>query len=182
MIGFLKGTNIHSGKDYIILNTGSIGYKVHVTLTTKAKKQLQLFIYTKVTESDIALFGFQTKQELEIFESLIKVSSIGPKIALSILSTTTVNNITQAIKSANINFFTAIPGLGKKGAQKIILELKNKTDKNDLNLRSENQDSDLYQALLNLGFKSTEINPIITKIDTNTKLQNQIKQALKLLQ
>jgi len=180
MIGFIKGVSIYSGKDFVVLNAGQVGYKVYVTPVTKLKKNLALFVYTKVSDNDIALFGFQTQEELALFESLIKVSSIGPKIALGILSATTVSNITQAIKSADVSFFTAIPGLGKKGAQKIIVELKNKAD-GDLDLAVNDQSSDLYQALLNLGFKSGEINPVITKIDSSVKVADQIKQALKIL-
>lgn len=179
MIGYLTGTNIYEGKDYIILNTGAVGYKVHVTPAAKLKKELALFVHTKVTDSDIALFGFEDQQQLKVFESLIKVSGIGPKIALAILSSTTTQNIISAISKADVSFFTAIPGLGKKGAQKIIVELKNKQDK-DLSF-SDEQENDLYQALLNLGFKSAEINPIIAKIDTSISLQDQIKQSLKLL-
>jgi holliday junction DNA helicase RuvA len=180
MIGFLKGTNIYTGKDYIILNTGSVGYKVYVTPATKLKKEMGLFIHTKVSDSDIALFGFVTQEEIGTFESLIKVSGVGPKIALAILSATSVANINKAIASSDVSFFTAIPGLGKKGAQKIIVELKGKKEA-DINLSQTDQTSDLYQALLNLGFKSNEINSVITKIDADTSLQDQIKQALKLL-
>lgn len=180
MIGFLKGTNIYTGKDYIILNTGSVGYKVYVTPATKLKKEISLFVHTKVSDSDIALYGFTTQEEIATFESLIKVSGVGPKIALAILSATSVININKAISNSDVSFFTAIPGLGKKGAQKIIVELKGKNGA-DINLGREDQTSDLYQALLNLGFKSNEINSVITKIETDVNLGDQIKQALKLL-
>lgn len=180
MIGFLCGTNIYSGKDYIILNTGFVGYKVYVTPVAKLKKKISLFVHTKVSDSDISLFGFETQEEIGAFESLIKVSGVGPKIALAILSATSVANINKAILNSDVNFFMAIPGLGKKGAQKIIVELKGKKGE-DINLSLGDQMGDLYQALLNLGFKSGEINPVITKIDANTPLQDQIKEALKLL-
>ena len=142
---------------------------------------LNPFIHTHVREDAITLYGFTTKKELVLFETIISVSGIGPKIGLTLISATTPESIENAIRQSDVAFFTAIPGIGKKGAQRLIVDLKNKFSKTDLDLNSFSENSDLTLALSNLGFKATEIKSILPKIDHNQNLENQIKDSLKLL-
>jgi len=110
-----------------------------------------------------------------------KVSGVGPKLALTILTHANIDDITNAIKANNINLFTAIPGIGKKNAQKLIVELKNKIDNSPVDLNALEQNSELIQALESLGFKKNEFSKLLSQINPQDSLEIQIKEALKLI-
>lgn len=183
MIGFLSGIPQQFSSSEIILNVSGVGYRIQTKkdLTIIPDQTLNLFIHTHVREDAITLFGFTTKKELELFETIISVSGIGPKIGLTLISATTPESIENAIRQSDVTFFTSIPGIGKKGAQRLIVDLKNKFSKSDLDLNSFSENSDLTLALTNLGFKASEIKSILTKVDHTKTLENQIKDSLKLL-
>jgi len=183
MIGFLSGQVKSSQLNKIILNINGVGYLVNVpsNLNSSPNSKIDLHIHTHVKEDDISLYGFPQATQMELFRHLISVSGIGPKIALAILSVGTPDQILSAIKASNIDFFIAISGIGKKGAQRLIVELKNKFDQQDLDISTFDQDGELVEALSSLGFKKAELSSIITKIDPSLPLEKQIKQSLKLL-
>src|SRR3989344_423161 len=176
MNGFLSGIlkAIH-GRQAIILVNG-VGYSV--ALPTNANfmpgKEVELFIHTHVREDALSLFGFKDESSLDLFEKLISVSGVGPKSALAIISAGSPEVIRKAIEASNLNFFTAISGIGKKGAQKIIIELKSKISQTDNDLGLLEGNSELTEALTQLGFNRTEIIPISSQIDYSLDLALQI--------
>lgn len=183
MIGFLSGQVKSSQPGKIILDINGVGFLVNLptSLNPTPGSKLDLHIHTQVKEDDISLYGFPQTAQMELFRHLISVSGIGPKIALTVLSVGTPDQTLSAIKASNVDFFTAIPGIGKKGAQRLIIELKNKFDQTDLDISSFDQGGELVEALSSLGFKKAELSSIIIKVDPSLPLEKQVKQALKLL-
>lgn len=183
MIGYLTGEIKHAQKDKVLLYTGGIGFSVFVPVNHQYQKneKAELFIHTHFRDDDLSLFGLPSPEDLDLFELLISVSGVGPKTGLNIFSKATRVNIIQAISDSNLNFFTSISGVGKKTAQKIILDLKSKISKGDINMQNMEGDSELYQSLSSLGFQKNEIQSIYANIDTTSSIGEQIKQALKLL-
>ena len=183
MIGFLEGTIRYSTKGKIILFCNGIGFTVSTphNLTLAENSKVSLFIHTHFREDNLSLFGFPSDRDLNLFEKLISVSGIGPRTALSMFSAASCENIEQAITQSNLSFFTSIPGIGKKSAQKIILDLKSKLDKGEVDIRKLEDDSELVTSLLSLGFQKGEIVSIIPQIDQTLDLSGQIKSALRLL-
>lgn len=182
MIGFLLGQVTHSQNGSIILDVNGVGYLVSVAKPIKTNgKKIGLFIHTHVKEDQISLFGFANQKELELFKNLISVSGVGPKIALIILASGTDKDIISAIKNSSVDFFSAVPGIGKKTAQKLIIDLKSKLDNSMADLSTLDQDSSLVVGLVGLGFQKKEIQKIVPKIKPDLKLGEQIKLALKLL-
>lgn len=183
MIGFLSGlVKSLRGQQAVILVNG-VGYTVSVPLsqTPAVGKNIDLFIHTHVREDTLALYGFKDEAALNLFEKLISVSGVGPKSALAIISVGSAEVIKKAIESTNLHFFTAVPGIGKKSAQKIIIDLKPKLTHLDADLTNLDGNGHLNQALTQLGFTKTEIVSVLSQVDPEEELQNQIKQALKLL-
>jgi len=187
MIGALSGTIAAKNKNPILVMVGGIGYSVHVTTgflgKSKLNKPVMLYTHTHVRDDALDLFGFETQEELGVFDHLLTVSGIGPKTALLVIDRG-VSAVRAAILSADVDFFTNIPRLGKKNAQKIIIELKSKLGSlEDLNL-SETETTeiaDLRSALLSMGFDRKEIAGVVRSIDTKLSLNQKILSALKLL-
>ncbi|WP_099203015.1 Holliday junction branch migration protein RuvA [Miniphocaeibacter massiliensis] len=189
IIGDIK--SIYDGE--IILENNGIGYKIFTSQTTinEIHTYETYKIYTEyITREDgVYLYGFSTEEELEIFKKLIKVSSIGPKAGMSILSTLSVNDLKYAIHNNDIDTLTKAPGIGKKSAGRIILEIKDKID-NDYSVPSESTSSSLSQdkdfaieALVNLGYVKNDVQKVIEKIkDDDLQLEEIIKLAMKTLE
>lgn len=184
MISYLKGKIIHVGLGWIILDIGNIGYRIYTIANCdlKIEKHIEFFTYQHIREDRSDLYGFTDISQLEIFETLISVSGLGPKMALSVLSQKSKSDIEKAIESGDYKTFQEIKGIGKKLAAKIILELKNKIEKADLdNLNDrDKKDSELEEALVSLGYKSKEAQKISSKIPENIiGLEQKVKWALK---
>lgn len=186
MIGSLTGTPKMLGKQ-LIIEVGGVGYSVSVGTSTLSqiihKTQVQLCIHTHVREDEITLYGFLSSQDKSLFEHLLGVSGIGPKSALFIADRG-VEPITQAVQSADVSFFTQIPRVGKKLAQKIIIDLRSKLGAlKELDLTPESQQySDVVMALENLGFAKSEIYKAIQSIDIEQlSLSDAIKATMKQL-
>lgn len=183
MIGYLEGTIKHSQTGKVILYTGGIGFTVNIpsNLNFLPGQKTSLFIHTHLRDDNLSLFGFETAADLDLFETLISVNGVGPKIGLAIFASASHTNITQAIGQSNLNFFTSISGVGKKTAQRIILDLKSKINKGDVNMDALQGNSELVDSLIALGFQKSEISKIISKIDSSVPLTSQIRESLKLL-
>lgn len=183
MIGYLEGQVKYATQGKIILFAGGIGFTVFLpsNINFLENQSATLYIHTHLREDNLALFGFKTPADLDIFELLITVSGVGPKIALSMLSSSTEANIKKAIMESNLAFFSSISGVGKKTAQKIILDLKSKIGKGDVNMSNLEGNSDLIDSLLSLGFQKSEISSIYSQIDSSLPLGAQVKSALNLL-
>ncbi len=168
MIAYLKGTLIDKVHNKVVLDVGGVGYSAGIPLSTYLKlgnigDSTELFIYTHLTDNSLALYGFFTKEEKEIFLKLISISGIGPKIALNILSGIEVSDLEDAIRKSDVARISFIPGIGKKTAMRIALELQEKLTEKEKILRAEGtkEREDLISALINMGFKRREVERII---------------------
>jgi len=130
MIGYLTGKVISLKPTHLLVDVNGVGYSVHISLTTfeeiTDKEIVSLFIHTNVKEDSITLYGFFTEAEKQMFELLISVSGVGPKIGLSILSGIRVDDLRYALQSGDVSRVVAVPGIGKKTAERLTLELRNK--------------------------------------------------------
>jgi Holliday junction DNA helicase RuvA len=171
MIAFLKGTVKKITPKNIILVTQDTGYLVNIPIPLLEKLEegglVELFIYTKVKEDDISLFGFETYSELEFFRLLLGVSGIGGKIALDLLSQD-LEKVKIAILTGNAEFLGKIPGIGKKTAERIIVELKNKIEVDSSRDRplilGKELNEDAVSALINLGYQKYEIRKVLDSL------------------
>lgn len=182
MITRITGKIVEIAPECITLDVNGIGYKVYTTKSSNLSPNQALTIYTHYhvsSDNQPSLYGFRQSDALSIFQKLIKISGIGPKIALKIIESDTITNLKNAIIENNINFFTNVKGLGKKGAQKIILELKNVlVEPENISLQS----SFAHDALESLGFTNKEINKAISSINiTDLSDEEAIEKLLKFL-
>lgn len=188
MIAKLTGTVVDIFKDYIIIDVHGVGYKVTLPLTILQKtirgSKTTLSIFTHVTEDSLSLFGFSSQKELGFFELLLTVSKIGPKTALSVMNLGDVDEIVGAISKADAEFFLNVPRVGRKNAQRIIVELRSKIgelEDIDLTFTKSKEQMDLLDALIGFGFKKEEVKEIIPKLSENETLEVKITKALKML-
>lgn len=187
MIGSLNGTVVVRDDPNLIIDVSGVGYKVlaaqDVLSSASVGAKISVFTYTHVREDDLSLYGFSKYSDLKLFESLINVSGIGPKTAIGVFAIGTADQILQAIIQADTSFFSRVPRLGTKNAQKIIIELKNKVGGGELDLTegSKQTKTELSSALKSFGFTSGEINEAIRNIDGSVTVEEQIKLALKFL-
>ena len=153
MIGYLEGKLIHARNNYIIVNVGGVGYRVFAVPELLARpigSTIALYIYHKSTDDGQALFGLPTPESLDFFEKLLTVSGVGPKIALTILSTGDIQSQMEAIASGDAAFFSQMAGVGKKTAERIIIELKDKVGQFNP-ISSGGSSSDVFNALTGPG-------------------------------
>jgi Holliday junction DNA helicase RuvA len=188
MIGFLTGNIITLKPTKLILDVNGVGYQVNISINTfeniSDKKSASLHIYTSVKEDSITLFGFYSETEKEMFELLISVNGIGPKLGLSILSGIQVNELKDAIEAGNISRLVAIPGVGRKTAERVVLELKSKVDKIKEGVGkgiSYNIKQEAIAALTTLGYNLKQAENSVRDILSSSKdisLEELIKKAL----
>ena len=186
MIGFLKGTLIFQELNNLLVETGGVAYEVQVSGTTsrqfKKGSFISLWIYTCLRQDSLELYGFPTPEEKELFLSLIKVKGVGPKMALLILGSCSLEQFTRMISEENIKALSALPKIGKRTAQQIILSLKDQISDTLVGSSSKSPYGEkLFSALENLGFHSSEIREALGKITWEDDLQKDLKQALSFL-
>jgi holliday junction DNA helicase RuvA len=186
MIGSLKGTIQHKGSNYVILETAGVGYKVFVTptlmFTLKVGDSLSVVTLTYVREDQLTLYGFETLPELEFFELLLTVSGVGPKSGLGIMSLASLDMIKSAIVSEDPSVFTKVSGIGRKTAERVIIELKDKLKDQASSAPVAKEHSDALDALLALGYSQQEARDALKAVPADTKnLQDKVKLALKAL-
>jgi len=187
MIGKLKGRLILVENNIGYLETsGGVTYRVFLPPSlisqTPLTTPIDIFTYLQVRDDALVLFGFNNKEEYDFFTQLLTVSGVGPKTAFSVISFTKVNETIQAIKENNIDYFQKIPGLGKKTAMKIILELSQKL-KQEFKMEKmylSVEDKTVIDALISLGYSSVEAKQIFQKLPKNLSVEDKIKHALKL--
>jgi len=186
MIGYIEGTVQQISLHALIVNVHGLGYEV-VTTTNILKRSsngdnVAFWISTVVREDSITLYGFESNADKHLFLKLISVSGIGPKTALTIVDTYEAKEIGKMLLERDVNKLTKIPGIGKKSAQRLILELENQlTDDKPTNTQEIKNNKTLTDALLQFGYSNNEISSIITEIDTSKPLNAQLKQSLQLL-
>src|ERR1035437_2313670 len=179
MIGSIKGEIILKTNKFMIIDVNGVGYKVKVSPETLllAKKEgdhVVLWIHTHVREDALDLYGFMDYKELEFFEMLINVSGIGPKSALVILGVASIETLRRAISTGDTSYLTKISGIGRKTAEKIVLELRDKLGEED-NDGSLQIELDAMEALKSLGYSQNEVREALKKVssdgDTNAKIR-----------
>ena len=194
MFYYVSGTVAEIGPNLAVIDCGGVGYACATTNYTisrlKKGERAKLFTYLHVREEIFELFGFSSQQELSSFKMLIGVSGVGPKAALAILSSTTPNNLALSIVTGDEKALTAAPGIGKKIAQRIILELKDKLDKEQTSFSSDgpvpviaaggaSKAGEASAALAVLGYGTPEIAAALKGVDMEQPLEEIIRQALK---
>ena len=194
MFYYVSGTVAEIGPNLAVIDCGGVGYACATTNYTisrlKKGERAKLFTYLHVREEIFELFGFSSQQELSSFKMLIGVSGVGPKAALAILSSTTPNNLALSIVTGDEKALTAAPGIGKKIAQRIILELKDKLAKEQTSFSSDgpvpviaaggaNKAGEASAALAVLGYGTPEIAAALKGVDMEQPLEEIIRQAMK---
>lgn len=171
MIAYLKGTLIRKLPNQVVIDTGGVGYCAAIPLSTFFKlgeisSEVELLVHTHMTDNALSLFGFATTAEKEIFLKLIGISGIGPKLAMNILSGIEPAELEDAIRRTDVARISLIPGIGKKTALRIAMELQDKIEKKEkvLAAKGSKEKEDLVSALANLGFRRKEIEPIVDKV------------------
>lgn len=187
MISFLSGKIIYKSINKIEIDVNGVGYEIFVSVSDLAKltagKNAEIFIYHNVAEDKSDLYGFLDRKDKQVFEMLLSVSGIGPKTALGIFGVGSGEKILSAISRADVNFFKQVKGLGGKGAQRVIVDLKDKVGSvADLDFNLESADEGVYEALLTLGFTKQEVRKVMGKMPPELKTEDEkIKFSLRSL-
>ncbi len=189
MIATLKGVITHKN-DNVIIECGGVGYGVLVTLSDfsnlNLNQEAHLFIYEHIREDSHNLFGFISFDTKKLFEQLLGVKNVGPKVALAVLDTGNLDSVRSAIASGDVKFLQSAKGVGKRAAEQIVVELRDKVGvavgdaaEQLVNRSGINQNDEALQALVSLGFTEYDAQTVLQKIDTNLSVEDRIKQALK---
>lgn len=197
MIAQLTGELAQRNPEQVIINVGGVGYRLQIPLSTfyalPETGQVQLHVHTHVKEDAINLFGFLSEAEKKLFVILISVSGVGPKLAITILSHIPTDELALALSQGDVLRLTAIPGIGKKSAERLVLELQDKAaafavdgivPKSDsCQADSDSSRQDALSALVNLGYKEALARKVLRsfKITPGTPLEEVLKAALKIL-
>ncbi len=197
MIAALTGRLLSKTPTHAILDVQGVGYEVHTPLSTfyalpEPEQTLHLHVYTHLREDCIQLFGFASQDEKRAFILLTSVSGIGPKLALSVLSTLTVADLLSAVRTGDVDKLATVPGVGKKSAGRIALELKDKAERFGAAHQIQagpgaaaqpHPHEDAISALVNLGYKPAEVKDVIKKLQhpdrASSSLEILIRDALK---
>ena len=201
MIAYLEGHILRSEANLIVIKTSAnVGYAVHVPLQISVKYSpeefLALHIHSNYREDDISLYGFQNLEEKELFEMLIKTSGVGPKLGLAVLSAISPHQLIDAVKQNNTEVFSQVPGIGKKTAAKLCLDMNDQLKKhsfsgfesgiehgtNTLADSSSNKTDGIFSALKNLGYSEKEILSVMKEhSNSDLPIEDRLKKALSLL-
>ena len=181
MYAYIKGKVTGQNSNQIILETNGIGYEINVSnpYSFEEGKEAVVFVYEHIREDEHTLYGFKYEDEKELFLKLINVKGLGPKMALPMFATGSINGIVDAVERENILYLKKFPKIGEKVAKQIILDLKGKLSKVDNDTLDSKEE--LIEVLKGLGYKEKEFKGIIAKINSELKVEDQVKEALKLL-
>ena len=189
MISRIEGTAVYMEEKFAVLDVSGVGYKIFMNADALASFGLgdtvAFWTHMAVRENSLDLYGFQTNEEMSFFELLLDVSGIGPKSALSILGVATIDTLKKAIATGDTSYLTKVSGIGKKTAEKIVIELRDKlkahigSGESSSELRAE---SDILEALKSLGYSQNEARDALKRVAPETAGTNaRIKEALKIL-
>ena len=197
MYSYIIGKVISKSKNILILENNNIGYEIYMTEIALSELNIgedaKIYTYYNVTQDNISLFGFKNLEEKKMFENLISVSKIGAKTAIGILSSISTAELAISIITNDINRLSKLPGIGKKIAQRLVLEVIDKVKTEEIIFTEEEQESnenylnttekekDVIEALKVLGYNIKEIDNIIKTLDIKSSTEDMIKQALKIL-
>jgi len=194
MIGFLRGTVAQLVPTCCLLDVNGVGYRVYISDLTRRELRLHeealVYTYLSVREDAIQLYGFAKQDEYDIFQLLISVSGIGPKVALGILSAISVDGLCKAIHAKKVTVLTKLPGIGKKTAERLILELKDKLalpvddfsvddEAVEVFIDANGAQGEAFEALKSLGYSEAEISPIMKRARNCQTTESYLKFALR---
>ena len=182
MISFIKGIVVETEKNYITLDNNGIGYQIFVAnpFSFQINEEKTIYIYTHIREDELSFYGFDSKEEKELFLRLINVKGLGPKMAIPMFSLGSVAGIIDAIERENILYLTKFPKIGEKIARQIVLDLKGKLA-SGATITETNGLDEVREALESLGYKPSDIKKVLPKVSLEKTIEEQIKEALKLL-
>ena len=188
MIATLEGMLEYRGADSVVLKVSGVGFEVHVPSSTLGQigspgDRVSLFTHLHVREDNVSLYGFGSEQELTLFRDLISVSGIGPKVALGMLSALPAEQMVMAITSGNAEVISQVPGIGRKTASRLIVELKGKLEKEwrEAVLPLGAEDEDVMAALTSLGYSLKEASKAVSSlpVPNELSLEEKVKVALQ---
>lgn len=184
MYDYIKGIVTNIVSNAIILDNNGIGYLIYTPnpYSFQEGNEYKVFVFQNVKEDELSLYGFKSVEEKELFLKLISVKGLGPKMTLPILATGSVAGVIDAIERENILYLKKFPKIGDKVAKQIILDLKGKLGViTTTEVVDSNSYEELIEVLKGLGYKEKEFKSVINKVDINLSIEDQVKEALKLL-
>jgi len=183
MYEYIKGIITEIKSTGIVLEAGGIGYFINTPnpYAFETEKEIKVYLYQQIKEDEHSLFGFKDEKEKELFLKLINVKGLGCKMALPILATGSISGIVDAIERENVLYLKKFPKIGDKLAKQMILDLKGKIHIEGAEVVEENTKEELLEVLKGLGYKEKEFKGVLAKIDNSLPIEEQVKEALKLL-
>lgn len=186
MISLLKGKIELKDEKFVVLDVSGVGYRVYCPAPILDKlilnQETKLFIHLYIRENLLDLYGFLNKEELEFFELLISISGIGPKAGLSVLSISSIKDLKASIASGRVDLLTKVSGIGKKTAERVILELRSKILVSGKDVKKLVTDDEAIDALTSLGYTKYQASDALKQVPNKVKeIENRIKEALKIL-
>ena len=188
MISVIEGKIELKTLKFVIIKTNGVGYKVFCSLKTlseissSADKPVKLFTHSYIREDNFDLYGFLSFEELEFFEMLISVSGIGPKAALGVLSIASLTDVKASIASGQVSLLIRVSGIGKKTAERVILELRNKVEASIAGIKGLVTDQEAIEALVSLGYTASQARKALEQVSAKVKkIEERVKEALKIL-
>jgi len=193
VIGSLRGRLASKSPQELLVDVGGVGYRVHVPLSTfygvgDPGAEVSLLIHTHVRDDALLLFGFLTSQEETLFQRLIGVSGVGPKLAVNILSGIEVGELASALRNGDVPRLTRIPGVGKKTAERLVVELKDAMQRmgpaEPRPAEDDGRQTDLLAALVHLGYSRAEVEPVVLRLlreRPGDRLEDLLRRSLQLL-
>jgi Holliday junction DNA helicase RuvA len=182
MFDYFKGLVTKTVANYVVIDCNGVGYKIFTPNPYKfIEGQIETaYVYNHVREDENVLYGFKTEEERDLFLRLIEVKGLGPKMALPMLATGSISGIIDAIDRENILYLKKFPKIGDKLAKQMILDLKGKLDVQTNEIVDDTTD-ELIEVLKGLGYKDKEIKAIVPQVNKEAKIEDQVKEALRLL-
>ena len=184
MIGRLRGDVVEKGFERVLIDVAGVGYDIAVTPATIASlpglgQQAVLHTHLHVREDILALYGFAMADERNIFQILIGVSGVGPKLALAVLATLSPDDLRNVVVTEDVAALTAVPGIGQRSAQKLLLELRPKLDVPDSPLQTTSAVAEVREALEGLGYQSAEIRDVLRDLPADGAVEDSLRKALQ---
>jgi Holliday junction DNA helicase RuvA len=186
VIGRVRGALVHRGTTSVVVDVSGIGYDVAVTPRTLAElpsigEEVVLHTHLHVREDQLALYGFASSADKDVFGLLLGVSGVGPKVAMAILSTLGYEQLQAAVATDDVAALTEVPGIGKRSAQKLLLELKPRFDMADATIEASGPLSEVREALANLGYAPDEIRGTLGDMPADLSVEEMLRRALQAL-
>lgn len=183
MYNYIKGKVAFIESNMIVIENGGIGYSVFVAnpYSFEEGSETTVYLYNQIREDEHSLYGFKSKDERDLFLRLLSVKGLGPKVGMGFFAAGSVAGIVDAIDRENVLYLKKFPKVGEKLAKQIVLDLKGKLGNVNVESGDNNDSFELMSVLESLGYKSQDINKIVPNVDKTLPIEDQVKEALKLL-